>query len=1096
MPALRPFLIFWLSGSMLVRGADDFQAARAGDLAVRRPSQILTNINQFRALPTQDYLRECPFHLTGTITLVDTNRQLLVLQDATGAIAVNLDMKAVKAVSLEPGQLLFLEGANCSPYFVTFPDFPYRPSGWDIRALFEAPSNWGDYHLTRMRGYLYPPATGDYTFWIASDNSSELWLSPDEDPAKVRKIALVKEGDWVGQHEWFHFPSQRSETILLRAGRTYYIEAFQEQLTEDDNLAVAWQGPGLKQSVIDGRYLAPWVDNRDQSLMTGNSGRGTNGILREYWTNFSAGNLTTLTGPRPFESALTVEGVKAVRLGPGLWPEPRRITLGQELLPEGNYRWVEVEGTVSFMATVGDTATLELDGGQGRAQVRVANCSGKWPHPPQDWRVRVQGVCEGVYGANGQLMPGIIWAPTQQHVSFIEPAKRIWDSSASAAPYYLTPAYTNPTLGGYYFTRGVVTFNDRVFNKDCLFIQDAGASIFVPQVDRSLRAQLQVGIGVELGGNLLPGRYSPALRPTVVAVLGRRFMPEPVTQLADGSAVGIRDGLWTEIKGVVRSVDANGTMVLAGKTGPISIWIGGVTTNALSHYVDATLRARGVMSLEIRDTPLLLVPSRSFVDVEEEAPEDPFAIRASPIAGLNAGGTDLQWVHRVKVAGAVTYRTEQTFFIQDVSGGARVQTRDLNSVQVGDLVEVVGFPEAGGSVHAVTEALVRKVGTGQPLKPRSLDLSKIVAGRDGGTLVQLKANLLTQKTRGSSQVMELQEGQRVFEAVLSRSQGELPHLAAGSLIQVTGVCEVELVASLAAGKTDWENPSVASLQISLRSSRDVVLLGGPPWWTWKEAAALIGMLLTVLMGALLGIYLLRRRLERQQAAQLAFSRQIIQSQERERHRIAANLHDSLGQNLLVIKNQARLAMQPVVNESVLLQRLNEISGMASQAIEEVRQITHDLRPYQLDRLGLTQAIRGILRRVSENCPIVFANHVDEIDGLFDNESEINIYRIVQEGVNNVVKHSGATEATVVVKKQASIVSISIRDNGRGFEMGLTNPGESPGAGFGLTGVSERTRILGGKIVLDSQPGKGVSLTVEIPLPNPQNETGSQTADRG
>ena len=189
-------------------------------------------------------------------------------------------------------------------------------------------------------------------------------------------------------------------------------------------------------------------------------------------------------------------------------------------------------------------------------------------------------------------------------------------------------------------------------------------------------------------------------------------------------------------------------------------------------------------------------------------------------------------------------------------------------------------------------------------------------------------------------------------------------------------------------------------------------------------------------------------------------------------------------------------MQPVLDQSALLQRLNEISGIASDAIEEVRQITHDLRPYQLDRLGLTQAIRGILRRVSENGPIVFANHVDEIDGLFDNESEINIYRIVQEGVNNVVKHSGATEATVVVKKQASIVSISVRDNGRGFEMGLTNPGESPGAGFGITGVSERARILGGKIVLDSQPGKGVSLTVEIPLPNPQNETGSQTADRG
>jgi len=785
-----------------------------------------------------------------------------------------------------------------------------------------------------------------------------------------------------------------------------------------------------------------------------------------------------------------------VHLGSGIWPEPRRITLGQELLPEANYRWVEVEGTVSFMAADGEAATLELDGGQGHAQVRVARWSGRWPHRPQDWRVRVQGVCEGVVGANGQLVPGIIWAPTQQHVSFIEPTRKILESSAMAAPYSLTPAHTNSALGGYYFTRGVVTFNDRVLNTDCLFIQDGGASVFVRQVDPSLRAQLRVGMGVELGGSLVPGRHSPALRPTVVAVLGSRFLPDPVIQLAEGSAVGARDGLWTELQGVVRSVDTNGTMVLAGKTGSISVWVGGATTNALNRYVDATLRVRGVMSLEIRDRPLLLVPSRSFVDVEEEAPDDPFAIRISPMAGLNAGGAELQWVHRVRVAGPVTYWTEQEFFIQDVSGGARVQTRDKNLVHVGDLVEVVGFPEPGGSVHTVTEALVRKVGTAQPLKPRKLDLSEITAGRHGGTLVELKAILLTQRTRGPSQVLELQAGQRVFEAVLSRSQGELPPLAAGSLIQVTGVCEVELVASPAAVRTDWENPSVASVRISLRSPQDVVLLTGPPWWTWKEVAALIGMLLTVLMGALLGIYLLRRRLERQQAAQLAFSRQIIQSQERERHRIAANLHDSLGQNLLVIKNQARLAMQPVANEAMLLQRLNEISGMASQAIEEVRQITHDLRPYQLDRLGLTQAIRGIVRRVSENCPTLFASHVDEIDGLFDNESEINIYRIVQEGVNNVVKHSHATEATVVIKKQAALLSISVRDNGCGLDAGPNGAGELPFAGFGLKGITERARILGGKTAVNSQPGQGVSLTVEVPLPNPSHATKSNSPDRG
>ena len=1090
---LRPFPLLSLCGALQLAGAEFPAATLASGLTTRPSPQSITNVSQFLNLPSQDYLRGCPFHLIGTLTLVDTNRHLLVVQDNTGAIAVNTD---VQIGSLRPGQLVSLEGASGSPYFVTFPDYPYRPSGWDIRTSFEAPSNWGDYHLTRMRGYLHPPTTGEYTFWIASDNSSELWLSPDDDPAKVRKIAFVRQGDWVNPHEWFRFPSQRSETILLRAGQTYYIEAFQEQLTQDDHLSVAWQGPGLSQSVIEGRYLTPWVDERNPSLPAWNSGGATNCILREYWTNYSVGGLVALTGPRPFESALAAKGATVASLGPGIWPEPRRIHLTEPLLPEDNYRWAEIEGMVRFMGIDGDTAILELADGQSCVQVRVAHWSGSGPQHPQNWRVKVQGVCEGVYDANNRLMAGFIWTPTQQGISFIEPPKTRWDSLASSPPYYLAPVQTNPALGGFHYTRGVVTFNDRVFNKDCLFIQDGQAGIFVSQADRLLRTQLKVGQWVEFGGGLLPGRYAPVLRPVIVGVLGWRSMPEPVTQWVEATAAGNRDGQWTELEGVVRSVDASGVMVLMGKRGAFSIWIGRVTTNMLNRYVDSTLRARGVMSLEVLDSPLLLVPSRSFVDVEEEAPGNPFAVQARSMTNLDAASGDAQWVHRVKVAGTVTYRNEQLFFAQDASGGVRVQTRDKPSVQIGDRVEVAGFPDAGSSIHALSEALVRTVGKGQPPKPRQLELKDVVAGKHGGTLVQLEANLLTQKTRGPNQILELQAGQRVFEAVLARSQGELPSLGAGSLVQIIGVCEFELVASPAAGKAGWENPSLASMQISLRSPLDVTRLKGPPWWTWKEAAVLIGMLLTVLIGALLGIYLLRRRLERQQAAQLAFSRQILQSQESERRRIAANLHDSLGQNLLVIKNQARLAMQPVLEKSALLQRLNEISGMASQAIEEVRQITHDLRPYQLDRLGLTQAVRGIIRRVSENCPIAFASHVDEIDGIFDNESEINIYRIVQEGLNNVVKHSGATEATVVIKKQAKLLSISVRDNGHGFEAGLMDSGELPNSGFGLSGINERARILGGKTALETQPGQGVSLAVEIPLPSTEHETRNQTADCG
>jgi two-component system NarL family sensor kinase len=88
---------------------------------------------------------------------------------------------------------------------------------------------------------------------------------------------------------------------------------------------------------------------------------------------------------------------------------------------------------------------------------------------------------------------------------------------------------------------------------------------------------------------------------------------------------------------------------------------------------------------------------------------------------------------------------------------------------------------------------------------------------------------------------------------------------------------------------------------------------------------------------------------------------------------------------------------------------------------------------------------------------------------------------VQEAVNNILKHSGATEATVVVKKLETSVSLSIRDNGRGFDATAAPNAESPDVGHGLNGIQERTRILGGAFVIDSRAGQGTTLSIEIPI---------------
>ena len=233
------------------------------------------------------------------------------------------------------------------------------------------------------------------------------------------------------------------------------------------------------------------------------------------------------------------------------------------------------------------------------------------------------------------------------------------------------------------------------------------------------------------------------------------------------------------------------------------------------------------------------------------------------------------------------------------------------------------------------------------------------------------------------------------------------------------------------------------------------------------------------------------RLEKARGAQEAFSRQLISSQENERKRIAAELHDGLGQNLLIIKNRALIALNRK-DDTAAQTQLEEISSTVSHALEEVRSIARNLRPHQLDRLGLTQAIKSIVNNVSNSSAISFGSEIDPIDGLFSPEAEINLYRIVQEGVNNIVKHSGATEALVAIRREEQALQLIIQDNGSGFNS--ESAPDANGGGFGLTGISERARMVGGRASFHSAAGKGTTISVRLDLPDERKrrrENGSE-----
>jgi signal transduction histidine kinase len=225
------------------------------------------------------------------------------------------------------------------------------------------------------------------------------------------------------------------------------------------------------------------------------------------------------------------------------------------------------------------------------------------------------------------------------------------------------------------------------------------------------------------------------------------------------------------------------------------------------------------------------------------------------------------------------------------------------------------------------------------------------------------------------------------------------------------------------------------------------------------------------------------QLERAQELQQAFSRQLIGSQEEERKRIAAELHDSLGQRLIIVKNLALLYLRAQGEEAVStgkVRTIEEISDEAAMAIDETRAISYNLRPFQLDRLGLSKAIEGMIRTVSAVCTTEFRLELDNVDEAFPEDLRINFYRIVQESMNNIVKHAQATEAVITIRRTAKQVLLTIRDNGRGFTPGSTNS-ESGSGGFGVTGMAERARLLGGELTVQAAPGRGAVVAVRIPL---------------
>jgi len=229
------------------------------------------------------------------------------------------------------------------------------------------------------------------------------------------------------------------------------------------------------------------------------------------------------------------------------------------------------------------------------------------------------------------------------------------------------------------------------------------------------------------------------------------------------------------------------------------------------------------------------------------------------------------------------------------------------------------------------------------------------------------------------------------------------------------------------------------------------------------------------------VYLRLRAVEWRRGAQETFSRELIQQQEAERKRIAGELHDGLGQALLVIKNTASLASAPSAPVAEIRQDLAAIANLSGKALEDLRAISHALRPPELDRLGLSKALEHAVNLVADAADLRFVAQLESLDGLLAPEAEIHLYRVVQECLNNIVKHAQASFVEVRAWSVDGYLQCTVRDNGEGFDPATRHPGSGTRHGLGLAGMTERVRLLGGQITIHSQPGSGTLVEANLPL---------------
>jgi signal transduction histidine kinase len=205
---------------------------------------------------------------------------------------------------------------------------------------------------------------------------------------------------------------------------------------------------------------------------------------------------------------------------------------------------------------------------------------------------------------------------------------------------------------------------------------------------------------------------------------------------------------------------------------------------------------------------------------------------------------------------------------------------------------------------------------------------------------------------------------------------------------------------------------------------------------------------------------------------------ITSAQEDERMRLARELHDETIQSVIALKQRVQLA-EKLIKDQNGKRSLQELEGLAEQTVENLRRLIRALRPIYLEDLGLATALDMLARETAQNNHLVVDFQKAGEERRLSREEELSLYRIAQEALSNVVKHSKATHADLKISFEISEIIMEVSDNGNGFIVPKSPTEFAPNGHFGLMGVHERADLIGARLEIESALGKGTSMKVVL-----------------